>query len=100
MQGSNGPIQPTIGRQVWYFPAASDILAGTGPLAATVCSVTSSGGKTLVNLGVYSADGVTYARQRVPFCEPGAPLPPSGQSYCRWPDYIEQQLLAGAGAPG
>lgn len=59
---------PTIGAQLWYRPADSEVgehglALSDQPLAATVAYVHSD---DLVNLMVIEANGCTHARQNVP----------------------------------
>jgi hypothetical protein len=80
-------IVPTNGRIVWYHPGAGDVLAaaqssyGNQPLAAIVTHVWNN---HLVNLCVFSPDGVTASRTSVTLVQDDDGALDSSQSYCAW----------------
>lgn len=88
-------IQPTIGRVVWFYPAATDPLHKPGydePRAAIVTRVWSD---RMVNLVVFDPDGNAHARTSVYLIQPDDP--PTAANHCRWMPYqIGQARAAGA----
>lgn len=74
-------IEPTVGRVLWYYPAARDniIQNNPEPLAAIVVHVHSD---ICVNLTVFDANGLTQNRVSVTLVQPGEITPDT--SYCTW----------------
>lgn len=73
-------MKPSIGRVVWYYPAAH---GDSQPWPALICFVSSD---TLVNLGGFRSDGTPFDACNVPLFLPDAPLPEQGP-YCTWMPY-------------
>ena len=88
---------PTVGRIVYFTPAASDTLIyrnGNQPLAAVVAYVHSD---ECVNLSVFDANGNQWPRTSVAFIQGDAEIP-SGGYFCQWMPYQLAQA-AKADAP-
>jgi hypothetical protein len=83
-------IKPTVGRVVLFTPAKGDsaIAVNPGqPLAAIVAYVWSD---TMVNLAVFSADGLPASRTSVPLIQDGM-LSPTHGFFCEWMPYQKGQ---------
>jgi hypothetical protein len=80
-------IQPTIGRVVWFYPAASDDKYTKGPLTALVCHVWSD---TCVNLAVFDSNGNPYNRTSVLLWQGDGERPASG--FAEWMPYQKGQV--------
>lgn len=87
MNSGNTVIAPTVGRVVWYYPAAGDSLRknveADQPLAAQVAKVHPDG---RVNLGVLDQYGNNHSRLQVELVQAGEPKP-LAVSYCTWMPY-------------
>ena len=81
-------IQPTVGRVVWFTPAAGDELKPNGhqPLAAIIAHVWSD---TCVNLAVFDANGANHSRTSVYLAQDDTPRP--GAGFCQWMPYQKGQ---------
>lgn len=93
-------ITPTIGRVVWYTPAAHPAPEGADyggqPFGALVTYVH---GDRLVNLAVFDHNGVAQSRTAVPLVQEGDDKPGDGRCYCEWMPYqIGQAKKHAAGA--
>jgi len=77
-------IKPTVGRVVWFHPAA----ASPETLAAIVTRVWSDG---TVNLVVFSADGGSYGEHLVHLCQDDEYGNPGGGSWAEWMPYQKGQ---------
>lgn len=76
-------IQPTISRQVHYFPNKGEpvnVRHEEQPFAATVCCVHND---RLVNLQIIDHEGNAYGRRNVKLVQPGEPHPATG-AFCCW----------------
>lgn len=85
-------IQPTMGRIVWYHPAAGDtglaVNDETQPLAAIVAYVWHS---RMVNLTVCDHNGQAQSRTSVVLLQDGDPAVGGGMSYCEWMPFQKGQ---------
>lgn len=79
-------IQPTIGRQVWYWPEDAD-QSTDQPGAATVCYVHSD---RCVNLHVINHNGATFPAHEVRLLQPEDTDEVSG-AFCEWMPYQKGQ---------
>jgi hypothetical protein len=85
-------IAPTVGRVVWFHPAANAAEAGFArpeagtPLAAIVARVWSD---TCVNLTVFDANGAPHSRTSVLVVQDGQPVPDG--YYCEWMPFQKGQ---------
>lgn len=81
-------IKPTVGRIVWFNPAASDNIArqGFSPLAAIIACVWSD---TCVNLAVFDANGNQHSRTSVLLVSDDMPAPT--ENYAEWMPYQKGQ---------
>lgn len=90
-------IPPTVGRVVWFHPAANGAEAGFAPpaagtpLAAIVARVWSD---TCVNLTVFDANGAPHSRTSVLLVQDGQPAPDG--YYCEWMPFQKGQAKAQA----
>jgi hypothetical protein len=77
-------IEPTVGRVVWYRPAAKEAISHDGeqPLAATITFVWDN---ELVNLSVFDRNGVQHSRTSVMLHQEGS-VKPEGR-YAEWMPY-------------
>jgi len=84
-------IKPTIGRQVWYTPSATDranvVIQDDQKHAATVVSVHSD---TEVNLAVLDAVGQPYTVLGALLVQDNE-YPAEGIGYCEWMPYQKGQ---------
>lgn len=82
-------IKPTVGRVVWFYPAANRATAGfhaptlNDPLAAIVAKVI---GAHFVNLAVFDAHGYSHSMIDVPLIQEGEKAPVEG-CYATWMPY-------------
>ncbi len=77
-------IKPTIGRVLWFTPSANDPdLMSDQKLPAIVSYVWND---NLVNLAVFSANGIATGRTSVSLCQDNEPKPEFGY-YCEWMPY-------------
>lgn len=81
-------IEPTIGRVVWFTPAAGDpINSREGqPLAALIAYVHSD---SIVNLAVFDTKGNSAGRTSVPLLQDGDERPEGG--FAEWMPYQKGQ---------
>lgn len=81
-------IKPTVGRIVWFNPAASDNIArqGFSPLAAIIACVWSD---TCVNLAVFDANGNQHSRTSVLLVSDDMRAPT--ENYAEWMPYQKGQ---------
>lgn len=92
-------IPPTVGRVVWFHPAANSAESGFAPpaagtpLAAIVARVWSD---TCVNLTVFDANGAPHSRTSVLLVQDGQ-LVPDGY-YCEWMPFQKGQAKVQAAA--
>jgi len=86
-------ITPTIGRIVWWFPHADEMIMNDGvqPLAAIIVHVTND---RVVNLAVHDRWGYIQARTEVPLLQDDD-VAPTEHGYATWMPY----QLANAPAP-
>ena len=84
-------IKPTIGRIVWFVPAA---LPGTSieikdspPIAALVTQVHIQPKGFLVDLCVFFPGRAPVAVTSTPLVQPGGKVPPDGSAFCEWMPY-------------
>jgi hypothetical protein len=84
-------IVPTIGRQVWYWPAKppAPLKPVTQPLAATVCFVHSD---RMVNLQVIDPNGNASPASSVTLRQPEDEAPQG--AYCEWMPFQVGQAKA------
>lgn len=76
-------IEPTIGRQVHYFPNKGqpvNVKYAEQPFAATICCVHNDHN---VNLQIIDHEGNAYGRNRVRLVQPGEDRPTEGE-FCCW----------------
>lgn len=93
-------IKPTIGRKVWFFPAAADIRTlenmGTGhfwkhgeqPMDATIVYVHDD---HKVNLAIFDHAGLHHVWPSVYLVQPGDAQDPGPLRHCRWMPYQKGQ---------
>lgn len=92
-------IKPTVGRVVWFYPAANQQSADFSPpaagepLAAIVAAVLMP---NLVNLAVFDAMGFAHARTTVPLVQEGEAAPADGYFATWMPYQVEQAKKAEA----
>jgi hypothetical protein len=75
-------ITPTIGRVMWYWPEKSE--RDTLPLA---CMVTNVWNDNLVNLVVFTANGIPFGAYSVPVVQDGSPYTAGDSPYAEWMPY-------------
>lgn len=83
-------IKPSVGRVVWYYPAAGDPCFSASykaPYAAHIAYVWSD---TCVNLMVISPEGQPLQKTSVELVHDDSVLPPN-QSYCAWMPFQKGQ---------
>jgi len=80
-------IVPTVGRVVWYHPAAGDPDPEGQPFAAIVAYVHND---RLVNLLVINHDGHPVAEREVQLAQDGDFVEP-GKHFCEWMPYQKGQ---------
>lgn len=86
-------IQPTVGRVVWFHPAAHSQSANFAPSAVCAGTIAFVHSDSCVNLGVLDPLGVSHPRTNVPLIQDGEPAPEQGY-YCEWMPY-QKQVAAG-----
>lgn len=82
-------IKPTVGRHVLYTPHINELVARTPdnqPHAAIIAAVHND---RLVNLSVFDANGVQYARQNVQLLQEDDAAP--DEAYAEWMPYQKEQ---------
>ncbi len=76
-------IKPTVGRVVWYYEnGEAQVKAGEQPFAALIAHVWGDG---MVNLAVFTANGVNQSRTSVNLLQEGDVIPT--HSFCTWMPY-------------
>ena len=75
-------IKPTIGRVMWYWPDKES--RGDQPWAAFVTYVH---GDNIVNLCVFTPNGVPTSTTSVPVVQDGSPFTAGDSPYVRWMPY-------------
>lgn len=88
-------IQPTVGRVVWYHPAASQRIKGQPDDQLCAAIVVYVWGDRMVNLTVMTPNGAPYGVTSVTLVQDGdtAPL----ERYCEWMPY--QKAVVKTAAP-
>lgn len=79
-------IKPTVARNIWYWPHASEVGIVSGndqPLVAFICHVWND---TTINIAGFDANGVVFSRQRVTLLQEDAKPDPS-KGYAQWMPY-------------
>ncbi|WP_208280125.1 DUF2829 domain-containing protein [Massilia oculi] len=85
-------ITPTVGRVVWFHPAANTRHADFSPpaagepVAAIIAAVLQGQPVDIVNLAVFDAVGTSHARTMVPLIQEGQDVPEGGY-YATWMPY-------------
>lgn len=79
-------IIPTIGRVVWFHPAANTAEGGFAHAEICAAIVAYVHSDTMVNLAVFDAQGNHHVRTSVPLLKEGEPHPASGY-FCEWMPY-------------
>jgi len=75
-------IKPTVGRVMWYWPVKES--RGDQPLAAFVTYVH---GDNMVNLCVFTPNGVPTSTTSVPVVQDGSPFTAGDSPYVGWMPY-------------
>lgn len=86
-------IRPTVGRVVWFHPGLNSAMAHFQPAAVCAGIVAFVHSDSLVNLGVFDANGVSHSRTDVPLIQDGE-TPPAQGYYCEWMPY-QKAVAAG-----
>lgn len=93
-------IYPTIGRVVWFHPAANDKFlavtdgptsdSGRQPLPALICCVHSN---VEINIAGFDANGDPFSRQHVYLQQDETPAAAEGEAYAEWMPYQKQKAV-------
>ena len=77
-------IKPTVGRVVWYWPALTENeVKAAQPCAALIAYVWND---RIVNLAVFTPNGVSYNETSVTLVQEGDAVPQLGR-YAEWMPY-------------
>jgi hypothetical protein len=83
-------IKPTVGRVVWFHPAANSQSANFSPIGMYAGIIAFVHSDHCVNLGALDAKGVCHSKTSVPLIQDDE-SPPERGYYCEWMPYQKAQ---------